>query len=211
MSHYTEPHWENSILITIDTQNDFTLPNAPAEIKGTAEILPKMKEILEAYRAKHLPILHVIRLYQENGSNAELCRREAIQKGAKIVVPYTEGAELVEAIRPSSYTSLNADKLLNGGLQVISEKEWVMYKPRWGAFYKTELEFFLQDRGIDTLLFTGCNFPNCPRTSIYEASERDFRVVMVQDAMSQVYDRGVQEMENIGVNVCTVADVLENI
>ncbi|RED55077.1 hypothetical protein DFP95_11912 [Cohnella lupini] len=35
---YTTSNWSTSVLITIDTQNDFTLPNAPAEIKGTAEL-----------------------------------------------------------------------------------------------------------------------------------------------------------------------------
>jgi hypothetical protein len=33
---YTSPNWNTSVQITIDTQNDFTLPNAPAEIKGTS-------------------------------------------------------------------------------------------------------------------------------------------------------------------------------
>ena len=211
MNQYTEPHWKNSILITIDTQNDFTLPNAPAEIKGTMEILPNMKVLLDAYRAHHLPILHVIRLYKENGSNVDLCRRQVIEEGAKIVTPNSEGAELVRDIRPQGYTKLSAHKLLNGEYQSVGDKEWIVYKPRWGAFYKTNLETFLQEQGIDTLVFTGCNFPNCPRTSIYEASERDFRVVMVRDAMSQVYDRGIKEMENIGVTVCEAAEILGEI
>lgn len=211
MSQYTKPHWKNSILITIDMQNDFTLPNAPAEIKGTADILPNMKQLLEAYRVKKLPILHVIRLYKEDGSNVDLCRREAIQKGAKIVTPHSEGAELVQEIRPPSYTQLNANELLNGKIQSIGHQEWILYKPRWGAFYKTHLERFLYERGNETLVFTGCNFPNCPRTSMYEASERDFRVVMVRDAMSQVYDRGIKEIENIGVNVLTTAELLDEL
>jgi nicotinamidase-related amidase len=83
-----------------------------------------------------------------------------------------------------------------------------MYKPRWGAFYQTGLESFLRERGIDTIVFTGCNFPNCPRTSMYEASERDFRVVMVADSMSQVYDKGVSEMNWIGIHVCHSDDLL---
>jgi nicotinamidase-related amidase len=83
-----------------------------------------------------------------------------------------------------------------------------MYKSRWGAFYKTDLESFLHELGVDTLVFTGCNFPNCPRTSMYEASERDFRVVMVSDSMSQVYHQGIEEMKRIGVHVCTLDEVL---
>lgn len=82
-----------------------------------------------------------------------------------------------------------------------------MYKPRWGAFYQTQLEPFLKQRGIDTLLFTGCNYPNCPRTSLYEASERDFRLMLASDAMSQLYPKAIEEMKNIGVNVCTVTEI----
>ena len=76
-----------------------------------------------------------------------------------------------------------------------------MYKPRWGAFYHTELERHLRESGSNTVVFAGCNFPNCPRTSIYEASERDFRMVLVSDAMSGVYDRGIEECRAIGVAV----------
>lgn len=59
----------------------------------------------------------------------------------------------------------------------------------------------------------GNNFPNCPRTSIYEASERDFKLGLVTDAMSRVYEQGIEELENIGVTmltaVRTVADLKE--
>ncbi|BCJ85168.1 cysteine hydrolase family protein [Effusibacillus dendaii] len=209
MSNYTVPHWERSILITIDTQNDFTLPGAPAEIKGTAEIVPNMKKLLDAYRSHHLPILHVIRFYKEDGSNADICRRESIEQGAKIAVPGSTGAELVDHIRPVGAPPLDENALFNGEFQQIGDSEWVMYKSRWGAFYQTRLGQFLRDKGIDTLVFCGCNFPNCPRTSMYEASERDFRVVLVADAMSQVYEKGLQEMDNIGVYVCHTDDLVK--
>ena len=204
----TRPNWNNSALITIDTQNDFTLPDAPARIDGTYEALPGMAAVLEAYRARELPIIHAVRLYKEDGSNVDLCRREAIEQGLRVVAPNTEGAELVRDIRPAQYTSLDADRLLSGEFQPLGRREWAMYKPRWGAFYRTDLEKFLRDRGVDTLVFIGCNYPNCPRTSMYEASERDFRIVMVADAMSQVYERGIREMQNIGVHVCTAGEVV---
>jgi len=57
----------------------------------------------------------------------------------------------------------------------------------------------------------GCNFPNCPRTSIYEASERDYRVVLVDDSVSGLYDVGRREMQNIGVAVLSTAQVLSEI
>ncbi|NUK47976.1 isochorismatase family protein, partial [Prosthecochloris sp. DSM 1685] len=58
-----------------------------------------------------------------------------------------------------------------------------------------------------TLVFSGCNYPNCPRASIYEASERDFRVVLAKDAMSQLYPKGEEEMKNIGVTLLETNEV----
>jgi isochorismate hydrolase len=77
--------------------------------------------------------------------------------------------------------------------------EWIMYKPRWGAFYNTLLEKHLHNLDVNTVVVCGCNFPNCPRTTIYEASERDFRIILAKDATSLIYNIGLQELENIGV------------
>jgi nicotinamidase-related amidase len=52
---------------------------------------------------------------------------------------------------------------------------------------------------VNTVVVCGCNFPNCPRTTIYEASERDFRIVLAKDATSAIYDIGLKELKNIGV------------
>jgi len=210
MNKYTEPRIANSALITIDTQNDFTLEDAPAQIAGTKEIVPNMTRLLEAYRSNGSLIIHVIRLYLPDGSNADLCRRQAIEEGKEIVAPGSEGAELVYALKPDSSTKLNVNGLLSGELQKIGRNEYVMYKPRWGAFYATRLEEFLKDRKLDTLVFAGCNYPNCPRTSIYEASERDFRAVLAKDAISQLYPKGEEEMKNIGVSLLDTNEI-ENI
>ncbi|XEC93737.1 cysteine hydrolase family protein [Paenibacillus tarimensis] len=210
MSAYTLPDWCKSALITLDTQNDFTLPGAPAEIIGTYEILPFLKELLQVYRKAGLPVIHVVRLYKEDGSNVDICRREAIEKGTRIVAPMSPGANLVEKIQPDHRVEVDSDVLLKGDFQQIASNEWIMYKPRWGAFYQTNLEPFLRDKNINTIVFSGCNFPNCPRTSIYEASERDYRIVLVSDAVSGLYEKGIEEMINIGVNVLQT-DVIKSI
>jgi nicotinamidase-related amidase len=84
-----------------------------------------------------------------------------------------------------------------------------MYKPRWGAFFQTSLESHLRERGVSTIVFCGFNFPNCPRTSIYEASERDFRVVAVSDAISGIYQRGERELTDIDVMLSPSASIIE--
>ena len=207
MAKYTTPKFENSALITIDVQCDFSIKNAIAEIPGTEEKLPKMKEVLEIYRKNNLPIIHVVRIYKKDGSNVDLCRREAIEKGKSIVAPGSKGAELADELKPNKDIKLDANCLLNGEFQELANREYAMYKPRWGAFYQTKLEEKLTELKVNTLVVIGCNFPNCPRTTIYEASERDFRVVLIKDAMSQLYDKGEEELRNIGTELINAAEI----
>jgi nicotinamidase-related amidase len=209
MNENVRPRRDSAVLLTIDTQEDFTVPGAPAEIDGTAEAVPRMKRLVEAFRAEDAPIVHVVRLYKQDGSNVDQCRRADIEAGAEIVRPGTEGAELVEALKPSGDVRLDSERLLAGEFQAIGPSEWVLYKPRWGAFYRTDLQNFLQDRSIDTIVTCGCNFPNCPRTTIYEASERDHRLILVPDATSGVYERGLRELENIGVALKDTEQTIE--
>jgi nicotinamidase-related amidase len=60
---FTSADWRNAALLTIDTQNDFTLPNLPFAITGTFEIVAKMSHVLHAFRIADKPIIHVIRIY----------------------------------------------------------------------------------------------------------------------------------------------------
>jgi nicotinamidase-related amidase len=212
MGKYTSPDWVNAALLTIDTQRDFTLPGTPAEIAGTLEVVPAMQQLVRGFREENRPVIHVVRLYRSDGSNADLCRKEAVEKGKSVAVaPNSDGAELVDELKPSPEISLDAELLLAGGFQEIRENEWIMYKPRWGAFYQTSLQEHLLGLGINTVVVSGCNFPNCPRTTIYEASERDFRVVLVSDSVSGLYERGTQELESIGVELMDVETCLEGL
>jgi nicotinamidase-related amidase len=209
MNRYTDPHFFASALITIDVQNDFIREDSPVFIEGTSEILAKLRQLLDCYRDKQQLIIHVVRFYLSDGSNADICRKAMIEDGREILVPGTWGADLSQEIKPGAFTRLDPQKLLSGEFQKIGENEYVMYKPRWGAFYGTSLEEFLRTRNMDTLVFSGCNYPNCPRTSIYEASERDFRIVLARDAMSQTYQKGEEEMSNIGVHLLSTQDIIK--
>jgi nicotinamidase-related amidase len=210
MSAYTEPEWPRAALITIDTQRD-TLDGQPFEIPGTSAVVPRMQALLDAFRCAGRPIVHVVRLYQPDGSNVDLCRRALVEAGKALVLAGSPGCQLAPELLPRAGIELDTEVLLSGGIQTLTTHEVVIYKPRWGAFYRTPLEEHLQRLGVSTLVFSGCNYPNCPRTSIYEASERDFRVVLVDDAVSGLYDRGRSEMNNIGVELSTTRTVVERI
>jgi nicotinamidase-related amidase len=209
MDRYVEPDPARAALILIDTQNDFTLAGAPARIAGTLEAIPAMARVLDRFRQHQQPIFHVIRLYQADGSNADLCRRTLIESGGAIVRPGTKGAEIVDALKPDPSVMLDAAALLAGDAQELGAREWALYKPRWSAFYGTRLEALLKALDVSTLVFAGCNFPNCPRSSIYDASSRDFRLVVTTDALSGLYDKGRQELRGIGAALMTATEVAD--
>lgn len=206
MDRYTEPHFEASALITVDTQVDF-LDNGPFPVAGTMAVLPGMVELLELYRKNAWPIVHIVRLYLEDGSNVDLCRRAMVEEGWRLAVPGSAGSQLANELLPKEGITLDVDLLLSGGVQEIGPNETIIYKPRFGAFYKTPLEEHLRSKNVDTVVFCGCNYPNCPRASIFDASARDFRIVLVTDAMSGLYEKGVNEMSSIGVVVMTLEEV----
>jgi nicotinamidase-related amidase len=202
---YTAPRAASSALLLIDVQRDFYEAGAPARIAGTEELLGAMAEVAAAFRAAGRPVLHVIRLYRPDGSNVDVVRRGVVEGGASIVAPGTAGSQIAPELLPAP-AEVDHELLLGGGFQQLGPGEYAVYKPRWGAFYGTTVEEHLRAQGVDTVVFAGCNFPNCPRTSVYEASERDFRVVLVTDAMSGVYERGLAECRNIGVRTWDLAE-----
>jgi nicotinamidase-related amidase len=94
MSNFCNPDWANVALLTIDVQQDFTLPGAPAEISGTAEAVPGMRRLVRVFRQANRPVVHVVRLYRPDGSNVDLCRRYDEERGKCVVLPGTGGVKL---------------------------------------------------------------------------------------------------------------------
>jgi nicotinamidase-related amidase len=204
---YTRPLPDSAALVLIDVQRDFYADDAPLPIEGTKAAIPAMASLVTEFRHRAMPIVHVVRLYRPDGSNADMVRKQAIERGARYAVPGSAGSQIAPELLPNP-VELDHELLLSGELQQIGPREHVMYKPRWGAFYQTKLEQHIHDTGSDTLVFVGCNFPNCPRASIYEASERDFRIVLVSDALSGLDDRGIKECRAIGVDVRNLSATL---
>jgi nicotinamidase-related amidase len=210
MDEYTAPEFDRSALVTIDTQR-CTLDDEPFEVAGTTEVVPKISALATAYRAARRPIVHVIRLYHPDGSNAERCRRKQLEAGAELALVGSGGRMPVSEILPPDIADLDDSRLLAGGLLEVGPFEWVMYKPRWGAFYKTALEEHLLGLQVSTLVLCGCNYPNCPRTTLYEGSERDFRLVAISDGISGLSDEGIADLRGIGVSLFDTDSCIESL
>jgi nicotinamidase-related amidase len=192
---WLRPEWDRAALVLVDVQVDF-VEGGSTPIAGTAAVLPRLGELLAAFRSAGRPIVHVVRLY--DGDDVDLVRRTFIGGGGVMVRPGSPGSELAPGLAPAGAPALDPSVLLAGGFQELGPGEWAMWKPRWSAFHRTGLDDFLRRSDVSTVVFAGCNYPNCPRASITSASERDFRVVVAEDAISGVRDWHLTEARGIG-------------
>src|ERR1700758_2378140 len=114
--HYTRPLAGSAALVLIDVQRDFV--DVPGEdpampVAGTRAAIPAMAKLATAFRERGLPIVHVVGLYQQDGSNVDLVRRRSIEQGARIAVPGSTGSQIAVELLPN-VVELDHELLLAG-------------------------------------------------------------------------------------------------
>ena|SRR5215467_4246248 len=135
---YVRPDSTHSALLIIDVQRDTTLAGAAFEIPGTLETVPCIKDLVQVYRDVGLPIVHVIRLYNKDGSNVDLCRRGAVEDGKQLLISGSDGAELLDELKPSP-VKLDSDLLLSGYLQQTGPCEMDNVQIEVGRFLQNSI------------------------------------------------------------------------
>ena len=209
MPEYIRPQKDHVALITLSAQRDYILPSSPIRASGLSRAIPAMSKLVQGFRDRLAPVYHSIRLYKTDGSNVDLCRRSAVEEGLRIFMPGSLGAELVDEIQPEgAEVRINPDILFDGKLQTIGDNEAIFYRPRWGAFHDTPLEEELRGRGVNTLVLCGFSFTTATRATIYEASARDFRVIVVPDALCNATEQGLRELGRMGVYLMDTDELL---
>ncbi len=196
VDEHVAPEMASSALLIIDTQVDF-VDGGASPIRGTTAILPALGSLRRAFLRADRPVVHVVRLYE--GDDVDRVRRTAIAGGAKLAAPDSAGAQVVPELRELDVAVPNAQHLLAGQVEEVGPNEVVMWKPRWSAFHRTLLHDHLSGLGVSTVVVAGCNFPNCPRATIYDSSEHDYRVLVPSDAVSGITAMHLDELGRIGV------------
>ena len=65
--------------------------------------------------------------------------------------------------------------------------EIVLDKPGKGAFFATDLDLLLRNRGVRTLLVCGVTTEVCVHTTVREANDRGYRCIVVGDACASYF------------------------
>ena len=80
--------------------------------------------------------------------------------------------------------------------------EPVVDKPGKGAFYATDLEAMLRNRGITSLVVTGVTAEVCVQTTVREANDRGFECLVLSDCIAsyfpEFYEMTLKMVEGAG-------------
>lgn len=181
-------------LLIIDMQNDFVLTERTA-VKGAKATIPAIQHAMQICHEKQIPVFHIVRAYEENGCNAEIFRRELFQKGQGFCLAGTEGSKIVEELTPA-------------------KEDYVLVKPRFSAFFGTNLKECLQEKYITHVLVAGTQYPNCIRATAVDGLCHDFFVTVLTDCCSakseEIARANLRDLQNMGID-CVDFAVLEKL
>jgi nicotinamidase-related amidase len=149
-----------------------TMPLPAARIPG---VVARAAALFEALRAASVPVVHVVTEYrgpEEIAANPfwkaisddpSKARRNAMRHNLQ----GSPGTQIIPALlRPQDI--------------VVRDKK------RYNPFHGTNLEFVLRSLGARTLILAGINTSSCVLNCAFEATNRDFAVVIARDAVDSM-------------------------
>lgn len=153
------------VLLVIDMLEEFfEPPSGLASLRG--DLVAHINRLVAAFRARKHPIVWVRQEFRPDLEDAFLDMR---RKQRRVTIAGTKGAEILPELERS-------------------EADTVIVKKRYSAFYGTELEALLAEWQPQSLVATGVNTHACVRTTVIDAYQRDYDVVVGAEAVAS-YDR----------------------
>jgi nicotinamidase-related amidase len=150
-----------------------TLP-LPAERCGP--VIQRAADLFTEVRTLGVPVVHVVTEYRDAGEIAANPFWKAVHddpaKARRGILRHnlagSPGTEIIPALLD------RRDLVVRG-------------KKRYSVFHATDLEFVLRRRlAADTLVLAGINTTSCVLCGAFEATNRDFRVVIASDAVDSM-------------------------
>ena len=173
---------DRTALVIIDMQRDFLEPGGFGETLGNdvsrlAAAVEPCRAVLGAARQRGLLVIHTREGHRPDLSDAPPAKVERGEPSKRIGAPGPMGRILVRG---------------EPGHDIIAalypaDGEPVIDKPGKGAFYQTELELMLRNRGIENLLVCGVTTEVCVNTTVREANDRGYRCVVLSDCCASYF------------------------
>lgn len=169
---------QSTAVVAIDMHRghlDPAVATLPLAAERCGPVIARAAELFRELRAIGVPIVHVVTEYRESGEIASNPFWKAIHDDPT----KARKGSLRHNLRGSPGTEIIPELYLEGDFIVGGKK-------RYSAFYATDLAFLLHRLGVDTLILAGINTTTCVLCTAFEATNRDFRVVIASDAVDSM-------------------------
>jgi ureidoacrylate peracid hydrolase len=173
LAEWVDP--SSSALLVVDMQNDFCHPDGAFAKRGldislAQRMIPTLQGLIR--EARQAGVMVVIVRVVRGGDTAwpaleRLSRHNFGPDFIPVFVDGTWGAELLDGFEPEAG-------------DILVEKN------RYGAFFGTNLDLMLRNRGITTLVLSGGATNVCVETTAREGFSLDYDIVLVEDACATV-------------------------
>jgi ureidoacrylate peracid hydrolase len=161
-------------LVVVDMQNGFVNPQGSygklgMNISNYLSIIPRVRQLIDFCRNVGIPIFYTEAVREASGVDLLIKVHMLLPKAREerlkipICVRGTWDAQTIDEIKPT-------------------EQDYIIIKRRDGAFQDTELRVWLQSIGINTLIFCGVDTSICVETSLREAFNIGYDVMLISDA-----------------------------
>ncbi|EGD60757.1 pyrimidine utilization protein B [Novosphingobium nitrogenifigens DSM 19370] len=178
-------------VIVIDMQNAYAslggyVDLAGFDISGAAQTITRIAKVLDTARASGIQIVYLQNGwdpdYVEAGgpgspnwhkSNALKAMRQRPELSGKLLARGTWDYDIVDALKPRE-----------GDIRVA--------KPRYSAFFNSQLDSVLRSRGIRTLVFVGIATNVCVESTLRDGFHLEYFGVMLEDATHQLGEEFIQ-------------------
>ncbi len=172
---------DQSALVVVDMQNAYASPGgylelAGFDISGAAAAIARIAEAIAVARAARMPVVFFQNgwdpAYQEAGGPGSPNWHKSNALKTMRARPELEGTLLAKG--GWDYALVDALQPLPGDI--------VIPKPRYSAFYNTNLDSALRSRGIRTLVFTGIATNVCVESTLRDGFFLEYFGVVLHDA-----------------------------
>jgi nicotinamidase-related amidase len=173
---------DRTALVIIDMQRDFLEPGGFGAALGNdvsrlRTAVAPCRAVLDAARARGLLVIHTREGHRPDLSDAPRLKVDRGDPALRIGAPGPMGRILV---RGEPGHDIIAELYPQAGEPVID-------KPGKGAFYQTDLDLMLRNRGIETLLVAGVTTEVCVNTTVREANDRGYRCIVLADCCASYF------------------------
>ncbi|PBN42150.1 pyrimidine utilization protein B [Sphingobium sp. D43FB] len=169
-------------VIVVDMQNAYAseggyVDEAGFDIGPAAGVIPKIAEVVDIARAAGMPVV-----FLQNGWDPDY-----VEAGTPLS-PNWHKSNALKTMR--ARPELAGKFLARGGWDYelvdglhVQESDLRVHKPRYSAFFNSQLDSVLRARGIRTLIFTGIATNVCVESTLRDGFHLEYFGVMLEDAV----------------------------